>query len=284
MEIERFMNYSVEAEYVLCEKFDRKTLKAMIDNFDELYSKIGKFRDFKNGYKKIEDKGRNKTILEGLYKSKKVTYKPSISCKDGRLFGANSLQGINRIVRHTLCKGLYKDYDIKGCHNTLFVWLCDKYNIKIDRLKDYNDNRETYLLELMKFYDIERDDAKTIVLEMLNGGGDTWTSVVKPLDWLLYLKIELRDAIKKICELDDFNHKYKKVCKSKDKNPEGTTINHILCKMENIVLQCMVKWCRDHNIEVATLCFDGLLVDKEIDCNEIQQYIKNELGIDLIIV
>ena len=142
---EKFFNYPVEDKIELVEKFHKDKLKLIIDNFDELYDKIGKFRDFTNGYKKIEQKARNKTILETLYRKKKVTYKPSSSSKDGRLFGAGSLQGINKIVRHTLCKGICYDYDIKNAHNIFLTNYCDWNGISYKNLKYYNDNRDNLL-------------------------------------------------------------------------------------------------------------------------------------------
>ncbi len=282
--MDKFFNYSVEPTVTLVEEYDKGVLKAILDNYDDLFERIGKFRDFKDGYRKIEDKNRNKTILENLYKSKKVDYKPSINCKDGRLFGSNSLQGINKIVRHTLCKGIYYDYDIENCHNKLLTFYCDNYGIPLMNLKEYNSNREKYLKLIMDEFNISRGDSKDVVLSMLNGGGDWVTTVDKPMDWIYNLKLELRNALSQICNMECNIKKYKTICKKKSFNPEGTTINHILCKMENIVLQCMKRYCDNHNVAVGTLCFDGLLTKSQIDCEDIQNYIKQELGIELRIV
>lgn len=284
MSFEKFMDYSVEKTIELYEDYDRKSLDIIIDNFDELYSSIGKFKDYKNNYKVIEDKNRCKTILQNLAKNKKVIYKPSTTCPDGRLFGANSLQGINKIIRHTLCKGYYYDYDIENCHNVLLQWYCKEKNIPLVNLNEYNENREHYLYDLMETFEITRDEAKTIVLSILNGGGDGWLKKngIPPPKWLVDLSNELKSVLHDICRLNP--ELYKKNQRKNKFNPAGSTINMLLCKMENIVIQCFWKWCQNNNIEVGTLCFDGLLLKNKIDCFEIQNYIKSELGIDLTII
>jgi hypothetical protein len=278
--LQNFMAYPVMDSMTLYEHYDKQKLDILIKNFEELYPVIGKFRDLKNGYKKIQDKNQNKTILENLYKSKRVLYKPSTNSKDGRLFGSNSLQGINRIVRHTLCKDIYYDYDIKNCHNVLFEFYCNNLKIPLYKLKQNNANREEYLKELMDFYDIERDDAKDIVLKILNGGGIKENHP----EWLYNLKLEIDTAHSIICELDFNKDRYKKICARKQFNTKGSTINAILCKMENIIIQCFYNWCIKNDIEVGTLCFDGLLVKNKIDCSKIEEHIYKELGIKLEIV
>ena len=57
--LHKFMDYPVEGEIHLVEEFDKEKLKTIIENFDDLYDKIGKFTDCTNGYKKIEDKPDN---------------------------------------------------------------------------------------------------------------------------------------------------------------------------------------------------------------------------------
>ncbi len=284
--LNRFMSYPVDKRIVLVEGYDKESLKILIDNFDELYEKIGKMRDFKNGYKKINDKGANLTILKNLYKSKEVIYTASVNTPDGRLFGKNSLQGVNRTVRVRVCfqnnVQIYYDYDMVGCHNNLAVILCDWLGIDCRYLKEYSNNREERLTQLMEHFKVDRDDAKTIVLSMLNGGGDYYISEDDTPNWLYSLKLQLREITKKICELNP--KLYKKAKERKEFNPEGTVLNQILCKMENIVLQCMKKWCDENGIGVGTLCFDGMLLKEKIEIENLENYIKQELGIEMKIV
>jgi hypothetical protein len=285
--LNRFMAYPVDKSIVLVEEYNKEKLKILIDNFDELSDKIGKMRDLKNGYKKIDDKGANKTILQNLYKAKQVEYKGSRSSIDGRLFGPNSLQGINRSCRHTVCfnndgSPIYYDYDIVGCHNNLLGILCGWLGIDWRFLKEYNDNRNERINELMNHFKVNRDDAKTIVLSMLNGGGDFYIREDDTPNWLHSLKLQLRVINEKLCELNP--ELYKSAKRQKDYNPEGTVLNKILCKMENIVLQCMKKWCNKNDIKVGTLCFDGMLLKEKIEIEKLENFIKSELGIEIKIV
>jgi phage/plasmid-associated DNA primase len=114
---------------------------------------------------------------------------------------------------------------------------------------------------------------------MLNGGGDFYTREEDTPDWLYSLKLQLREISKKICELNP--DLYKIVLRQKEFNPEGTLTNRILCKMENIVLQCMKSFCDNENIKIGALCFDGLLVKNKIEIEKLENYIKSELGIKI---
>lgn len=285
--LNRFMAYPVDKQIVLVEEYNKEKLNLLITYFDELKEYIGKMRDFKNGYKKIDDMGTNLTILKNLYKAEQVKYMASRSSLDGRLFGNNSLQGINRSTRHTICfdnegEPIYYDYDMVGAHNNLAVIFFDWLGIQCNSLKEYNANREERLINLMEHFKLSRDDAKTIVLSMLNGGGGKFIREEDTPDWLFRLKKELEETSKKICKL--YPKLYASAKRQKDFNPEGTVLNKMLCKMENIVLQCMKKWCDINDIGVGTLCFDGLLLKKKIEITELENFIKSELGIEMKIV
>jgi len=282
--LNRFMTYPVDKQIILVEEYNKEKLNLLITYFDELKEHIGKMRDFNNGYKKIDDMGANLTILKNLYNAEQVKYTPSRSSLDGRLFGKNSLQGINRPTRHTICydneeNPIYYDYDMVGAHNNLAVKLCEWHGIDCSQLKDYSVNREKRLTHLMEHYKLSRDDAKTIVLSMLNGGGDKFVREENTPDWLYTLYLELKEIKRKICEL--YPKLYTSAKRQKDFNPEGTVFNKILCKMENIVLQCMKKWCDLNDVKVGALCFDGLLLKKKIEITDLENFIKSELGIEM---
>jgi hypothetical protein len=287
--LNRFMTYPVDKDIFLIEEFNREKLKMIIDNFQELFPQMGKLRNILNGYKKIDDLGANLTILKNLYKYKnEVKFSPSKGSIDGRLFAKNpSLQGLNRKYRHTICfdnegNPIWYDYDVVGAHNNFLVIYCDWLGIDCSWLKYYNNNREKLLIELMNHFKKDRDDAKEIILSMLNGGGDFYIREEDTPNWLFRLKLQLREINEKICKLNP--ELYKTVKRQKDFNPEGTVLNKILCKMENIVLQCMKKWCHQNDVKVGTLCFDGMLLKKKIEIEKLESFIKSELGIEIKIV
>jgi hypothetical protein len=98
-----------------------------------------------------------------------------------------SLQGLKKWVRHTLSVGYY-DYDIVNCHPTIFLQYCQKKNWNIGPFEDYNNNRENYLKEIMQNNDLDRDDAKQVVLSLLK----------KSQNWVMInLHLYFRRKIKK---------------------------------------------------------------------------------------
>jgi len=274
---------------MICYKdvYDKVKLKFIIDNFDYFYDKIGSFKDVKNNYEIISDKKTILTILNNLLNTDIVEYKCSEKdiSKKGRLFGKNSLQGVNKIVRHTLCKDLCIDIDIVNCHNVFLQFYCKKNNIDFSHLSYYNENRDELLLELMNIYSIDRDTAKIIPLSIINGGGQQWFKIqeVPPPNWLCDFNNQIKLIHKKISKLEPLRFQKSKI--DNVNNPYGTCLNTILCEMENNVLQSMIEFCNLKDIKVSTLCFDGLLIEnKLINLNEMSEYVKYQTDIDVQII
>jgi hypothetical protein len=274
---------------MICYKdiYDKEKLKFIIDNFDYFYDKIGSFKDTKNNYELITDKKTIFTILNNLFYQDIVKYDYSEKdiSKKGRLFGKNSLQGVNKIIRHTLCKNLCIDIDIVNCHNVLLQFYCKKNNIDFSNLSYYNENRDELLLELVNTYSIDRDIAKIIPLSIINGGGQQWFKIQEspPPDWLINFNNEIKSIHKKIAKLEPLRFKKSKIDNSR--NPYGTCLNTLLCEMENEVLQNMIEFCNLKDVKISTLCFDGLLIEnKLIDLDEMSEYVKYKTDIEVKIV
>ena len=58
------------------------------------------------------------------------------------------------------------DIDMENSHPRILLYLCEKYNIKHKNLIEYINNREYFLNKISK----NRKAAKTLILQMLNGG------------------------------------------------------------------------------------------------------------------
>jgi len=69
--------------------------------------------------------------------------------KLGRWFCKNGvgIQSMPRIIRHTICDGLYIDLDFKNAHPKILERLCNNHNIKCTHLSNYINNRDTLLTE-----------------------------------------------------------------------------------------------------------------------------------------
>ena len=104
-----------------------------------------------------------------------------------------------RVIRHSICKGLWIDLDFDNCHPVLLEHLCNCYNIPIHYLKKYNANREAFLKEITDKYNCSREDAKRFVLKTLNGG-----NVNINLKWWNDLKNEFKNIASTLASREEF--------------------------------------------------------------------------------
>jgi hypothetical protein len=181
----------------------------------------------------------------------------------GRQFvrGGVSLQGCKKWIRHTLAQG-YHDYDVVNCHPTIFVQYCDKKGWDTTPFKQYLDKRDECLKDLMDANNLNRDDAKEVILSILNGGTKAYNNLEsKPL-WLKVYKMAVEDIQKKMMEDPENVEVVKNVKEHKKKNIPGKVMNHILCNVENTCLMEAIDYL---GIRDPVLCFDGFMSKTEID-------------------
>jgi len=281
----------------LTEKIDIKKLKCLVNNIDELKDMIGVCRDM-NTYKKTDYDG-TKTILKSYLASKDsngssdITYDFSRKNKDGRLFSkTHSLQGLPRVVRHTISSENMIDVDIKNCHPEIFRWYCKNNDIACDNLCYYIENRDNCLSDLMKaFPEMSKDDAKCSVLSIINGGMGELESEDKTPDWYHNLGCEIQTAHDIIASKHP--HYEKAVIESKgDKafNIPGKVTNKVFCYYEGIILNHMSDFAKSAGFNIGALCFDGLMLYKNSNIDlqqfliDMEKYIHSKVGLDLKIV
>ena len=77
---------------------------------------------------------------------------------------------VRKEIRHTLLKDLYVDIDIVNCHPTLLYQMCKKNNIECEYLNQYINNRDNILNETMQFYDVSKDCAKRLFIQLIYFG------------------------------------------------------------------------------------------------------------------
>lgn len=269
-----------------CEKVDMVIFKKIIDNFDILFDsgKLGRFVD--KNYKVIDNKDSVKTIIKKMYLNKikngmEVEYRFVGKETEGRLYSKiASLQGISRVIRHSIAKDFYWDIDMKNAHPVILRFYCEENNIPCSKLIYYNENRDICFTSLMDTHKISRDEAKRIPLTSINGG------FIKDNNpkWMLDLHEELFEIRKAICLLNPkyveratknhenkekarnatlLNPKNKPQNKTLFKNIEGSACNYMLCKYENIILQCAITKIKELGFEVGALVFDGFMCYKK---------------------
>jgi P4 family phage/plasmid primase-like protien len=155
--------------------------------------------------------------------------------------------------------------------------------IKCKNLKHYNANREKLLTEIPG----GRDTAKRICIAIMNNGNSDYEQLSPKPKWLVKLRNEFKRIHKALAELDpDAFHKHREHCidMGKKHNHEGSYTFTLLTAWENDILQAM--WQYFGCPENAVLCYDGLMLRKEIknrkmtyDLKACADHVHKELGI-----
>jgi hypothetical protein len=283
-------NYNPQEARTFFEKINPSYLKTIVKNFDKVYPKIGKIKDKKKGFVEITDKEQLRTLFTKRFKNNqdnKFTYKPSRT-KEGRIYSDNwSLCGMNKIIRHTLCKEFNYDIDIVNAHPCFLVWYCEINNIPCKYLKQYCDNRNDFLNHYADQLNIQPEDVKITILSLINDQNREFDDAHPLYDFYE----QMRNIQDKICEL---NKGLFTKCKDNDKkkqtnNPKGVCMSRFLQNIENKILSVMIDFCISKNIGLSAPCFDGFLAYKE-DCDnygfenllsDIEKYVFETLDIPI---
>ncbi len=210
---------------------------------------------------------------------KRIIYRFAKGMSHGRLFSQTlSGQGISRQFRHTLFKDDYIDIDIVNCHPVLLSWFCRQRKYTCKKLDYYIMNRDKVLEELISQYNLTKEDAKALLLKVINGGSldKSYHQDTFLVDFYNEMVAILNSVATQATEEER---------KSKEFNVAGSLLNHHLCCIENYVLKQMVEFFEDQGFKNMILCFDGLMVhNSAIGCIDKLQNRLNRLEIPNLIV
>ena len=275
------------------EPIDIKIITHIINNYDK-YEKIIK-RNQDNTKKKdynpkaILCKIRDNIILQeddtGILK---VQYKKGKDSNNlGRFFCKKKIgyQSLSRVIRHTISKNNWLDIDIVNAQPTILYNLCKKYNIKCPVLENYIKNREQTLSQLQEKYKISREDAKIIIISIINCCSSGSYYDLKSFE----------EEIKKI--VDELSLKNTEICitaisnvckKGKD-NIDGGFIALLLQDYENLILGYILEYLEINGFikkNQVVLMLDGCQVLYDNTLNEdtmkqISKYIYDKTGFTL---
>ena len=247
--------------------------------WDSLQSQITtRRRDEKYSPKEIFSK-----YVDRAYKDRvKVDYLQAFG--EGRLCarGALSLQNITRQVRHSIARGIYVDLDVKNAHPVILEWLCKKHGINCEKLNLYIRDRERLLKELK----CDREVGKNAYLSLTNGGTPDLPHYTQHFIDYMNEMIVIHERLTEIFPKEFEEWKKYKTEKGKTWNFEGSFMNSFLCKYENKILNCIMKYFNIKNGDTAALCFDGIMIPKETPYNlrTIENMIYNILNIRVGVV
>ncbi|RZJ99980.1 MAG: hypothetical protein EOO46_21370, partial [Flavobacterium sp.] len=120
-------------------------------------------------------------VFEVKYKQAKSGY--------GRVFPQKSLglTSMRKNIRNALIKGVYYDFDLSNAHPTIVLEVCEKHNLPCKYVREYVNNREEVLGNIMSHYEVNRNKAKKLMLRLM------FTGTV--LGWKIEEKVNKKDDL-----------------------------------------------------------------------------------------
>ena len=169
------------------------------------------------------------------------------------------------------------DIDMENSHPRILLYLCKKHNINCENLIEYINNREYFLNKIS----YNRKEAKTLILQLLNGGfKNKYSDNANINKFLKDFELEIKNIQNKFYEIDN---------RFDDKtifNYKGKSLSRILLELENKILQVMIDFFKFKNIQIFTLEFDGLKIienpdNKYFSMNQLEYIILLKTGIPM---
>jgi len=204
----------------------------------------------------------------------KVSYKQN---KDvGRFFavGSISLQSLPREIRQTISNEYYYDIDIVNCHPVLLQQYAKANKLSYNYIKIYNKNRDELLKGYSEEFNVKKSDVKKSFLTILNGGKTFLNMKGNDMpDFVKEYKNEVVNIQQHIYENEPIYKKLgvanakkkQELYQTKSSNELGSTMNIMLCDIENKILQCMINHLNKKDLVKLSLVmvFDGFMIPKE---------------------
>jgi len=277
----KYLNFNDDTKSIECvERFNQHKLNHIIENFNN-YVPLMK-EDIEKRQSRVsydyDPLVISKTYLGKSRKGKiNTTFIQKKNIGRFQALKSISLQTLPRKIRHTISSEYYNDIDVKNCHPVILEWLGKELSIETPTLTLYNNNRKEFLEEF--------NQTKMGVISLIygakpkQGSDETIYSLCNELS-------KIQDRI--IYELypEEFKTYRTEKYESGGKldNITGSFMSKFLQDIENEVLQSM--WSFYKNIHECILCFDGMLVPKNMDLNleDCQQHVRNNTGIPVELV
>jgi P4 family phage/plasmid primase-like protien len=257
----------LENEYIiLSETIDVSALQKIIKHYDHLFPIIQK-----NQNKPVDSQTKKTlfTLLKNMASEHEKSsfvqkeYKFATGAMDGRMYTKNGLQGIAKVIRHTIGCDLYYDIDMDNAHPTILLHYCKRNNISpTTYLEQYISNRDSILSSMGP----NRDNNKQLLLSILNGGGNNTTiNKYQNTDFIYAYQDELFNIRDTICKLNpDIVAKIERRKPDPNfPNTQGRVVNVIMCKDENAILMTCYKYLKENEYTINVLVFDGFMMLKQ---------------------
>lgn len=292
--------YNLETYYPTLEnkqfydKIDINRANIVYNHFDHFISRKNEIDNQRTILHKIITNCQLGLPSEYNYPMKNRNTKDKRGFEHGRLFSSTSLQGLQRDIRNLIIdKDKCLDVDVINCHPCILYQIATILKLLTPTLDAYIINKEVLLTEIESKYNLTRSISKTIPLAIINGG--IRSNTYKDITWLKDLEDEIKVIYNALlnAEIGKRIVTHIKTVNKRNANGElirsdgtpirllGSTINLLLCKIENEILTQCVLFFQSKMIEVYTLCFDGLIVSKfdNVSISQLEQHIYKTLGL-----
>jgi hypothetical protein len=244
------MNYTerpnLEACQYLFSILSADFVKLYRDKDDHTFSKIKKYLQsvLKQGELKI-DYSKSKYDTLGVLRSY-----------------SNGIQGLPKEMRGFICDNMI-DYDIKNCHPTILLNLCNKYKLNALYLKKFCDERDD-------LYDTEQITKKIVMCCMFSD------KQIKGTPFTCAFDAELKQIQQQLIPL--YPDLYEMAKQKDGKNVIGTFVSYVCQFYENKIINA----CSLHfKVEVAVLMFDGFMAYSSHNVEELSTFVKERFDMDL---
>lgn len=224
--------------------------------------------DAKKEYNKIKKYLRGKVM--GAVEAK---YDFCKGRNDGRMYGKDSIQTLWKEMRGFVCEGITTDLDFENAHPVILKNICVKADIECPNLKEYVASREKCLEKIMEADNISRAEAKRKILISTNKNTRTPSNCPFFKNYDKEMK-RIQQQVQNITE-----YEYLKPFANKERNFNGSFMNHILCVEENNLLQMVRKCCEENDTKIHALMFDGLMVYGDVSegfLKTITEYVRRQ--------
>lgn len=231
---------------------------------------------FNHEFQQLKEYLSHKTNDEEILKIK-VKYTQSIPY--GRVNPEKSLglHSLRREVRHTIARDYLTDIDIKSCHYFIAEQLCKNIDDSIDlsAIEEYNKDPTKYREELQKTYKCDKDTAKSLLLALLNGGGEEQWAEKNKIDKSIKLpkKVQiLKNQCRTIGEViyNNMSDSLINLISTKKQTNEQYKIKkaciaYTLQHYENLILEVIHNYCLENKIisDCYVLSNDGIMIPTE---------------------
>lgn len=284
------------------EKINFDLLNKIVNNFDYV---LEKNENIDKNYANINYESMKKIIYN--YKNN-IPIKYNFGLKDrrtkkycgfeyGRLYSNESLQMIQRNIRHTIVIDS-QDLDIYSCSVSIIYQYSILLKLDCPTIKDYYHNREKYLKELMEKYGLSKDESKNIAISILNLG---IRSNKYKLGWIKNMENEIMlidSKLENTCMYKLVENHVKKVNDEIDGvfydretrkkiNMKASILNYIFKKTEGEIINEAILFFENKNIEIRSLSFDGLMTENKVTeeiLKELTDYIYQKLGLTIYFI